>query len=119
MRTPATRVRLSASARFASASSRSAPEQITFPNGLLPDEVPGPAQDLEGRARNRAREVPSVEDRDEWIVVADTETGKIVGEIPDTNGVHGFAIASDELIRLYLCVSQVRLVTDRRASAES
>jgi hypothetical protein len=29
------------------------------------------------------------------IVVADTESGKIVGEIPDTNGVHGFAIASD------------------------
>lgn len=29
------------------------------------------------------------------IVVADTETGKIVGEIPDTPGVHGFAIASD------------------------
>src|SRR6185503_4664331 len=28
------------------------------------------------------------------IVVADTETGKIVGEIPDTPGVHGFAIAS-------------------------
>jgi DNA-binding beta-propeller fold protein YncE len=29
------------------------------------------------------------------IVVADTETGQIVGEIPDTPGVHGFAIASD------------------------
>jgi hypothetical protein len=29
------------------------------------------------------------------IVVADTETGRIVGEIPDTNGVHGFAIAAD------------------------
>jgi DNA-binding beta-propeller fold protein YncE len=27
------------------------------------------------------------------IVVADTETGKIVGEIPDTPGVHGFAFA--------------------------
>jgi len=29
------------------------------------------------------------------IVVADTMTGKVVGEIPDTPGVHGFAIASD------------------------
>jgi DNA-binding beta-propeller fold protein YncE len=29
------------------------------------------------------------------IVVADTETARIVGEIPDTAGVHGFAIASD------------------------
>jgi len=29
------------------------------------------------------------------IVVADTESGKLVGEIPDTPGVHGFAIASD------------------------
>jgi DNA-binding beta-propeller fold protein YncE len=29
------------------------------------------------------------------IVVADTESGKVVGEIPDTPGVHGFAIASD------------------------
>lgn len=29
------------------------------------------------------------------IVVADTESGQIVGEIPDTPGVHGFAIASD------------------------
>jgi DNA-binding beta-propeller fold protein YncE len=29
------------------------------------------------------------------VVVADVETGKIVGEIPDTQGVHGFAIASD------------------------
>ena len=29
------------------------------------------------------------------IVVADTETGKVVGEIPDTAGVHGFAIAPD------------------------
>lgn len=29
------------------------------------------------------------------IVVADTETGKIVGEIPDTPGVHGFAIAPE------------------------
>jgi DNA-binding beta-propeller fold protein YncE len=29
------------------------------------------------------------------IVVADTDTGKIVGEIPDTPGVHGFAIARD------------------------
>ena len=29
------------------------------------------------------------------IVVADTETGKVVGDIPDTSGVHGFAIASD------------------------
>ena len=29
------------------------------------------------------------------IIVADTETGQIVGEIPDTPGVHGFAIASD------------------------
>jgi hypothetical protein len=29
------------------------------------------------------------------IVVADTETGKIVGEVADTPGVHGFAIASD------------------------
>ena len=29
------------------------------------------------------------------IVVADTETGKIVGEIPDLPGVHGIAIAPD------------------------
>ena len=29
------------------------------------------------------------------IVVADTQTMKVVGEIPDTQGVHGFAIASD------------------------
>src|SRR5258705_7715193 len=29
------------------------------------------------------------------ILVADTQTMKVVGEIPDTNGVHGFAIASD------------------------
>jgi len=29
------------------------------------------------------------------IVVADTETGKVVGEIPDTAGVHGFALAPD------------------------
>jgi len=29
------------------------------------------------------------------IVVADTETGKIVGEIPDLPGVHGFAIAPE------------------------
>lgn len=29
------------------------------------------------------------------IVVADTETGAIVGEIPDTPGVHGFAIAPE------------------------
>jgi hypothetical protein len=29
------------------------------------------------------------------IVVADTNTGAIVGEIPDLAGVHGFAIASD------------------------
>ena len=29
------------------------------------------------------------------IVVADTETGAVVGEIPDTPGVHGIAIASD------------------------
>ena len=29
------------------------------------------------------------------VVVADIETGKIVGEIPDTPGVHGFALASD------------------------
>ena len=29
------------------------------------------------------------------IVVAETETGKIVGEIPDLPGVHGIAIASD------------------------
>ena len=29
------------------------------------------------------------------IVVADIDTGKIVGEIPDTPGVHGIAIASD------------------------
>lgn len=29
------------------------------------------------------------------IVVADTESGTVVGEIPDTPGVHGFAIASD------------------------
>jgi DNA-binding beta-propeller fold protein YncE len=29
------------------------------------------------------------------IVVADTESGQIVGEIPDLAGVHGFAIASD------------------------
>jgi DNA-binding beta-propeller fold protein YncE len=29
------------------------------------------------------------------IVVADTETGKVVGEIPNTPGVHGFAIAPD------------------------
>jgi len=29
------------------------------------------------------------------IVVADTESGKVVGEIPDTPGVHGFAIAPE------------------------
>ena len=29
------------------------------------------------------------------IVVADTDSGKIVGEIPDLPGVHGFAIASE------------------------
>lgn len=29
------------------------------------------------------------------IVVADTETGAIIGEIPDTPGVHGFAIARE------------------------
>ena len=29
------------------------------------------------------------------IVVADTETGKVVGEIPDTAGVHGLALAPD------------------------
>lgn len=29
------------------------------------------------------------------IVVADTETGKIVGEISDTPGVHGIALAPD------------------------
>jgi len=29
------------------------------------------------------------------IVVADTETGKVVGEIPDLPGVHGFAIAPE------------------------
>jgi DNA-binding beta-propeller fold protein YncE len=29
------------------------------------------------------------------IVVADTESGKVIGEIPDTAGVHGFAIAQD------------------------
>jgi len=29
------------------------------------------------------------------IVVADTETGKVVGEIPDTAGVHGIALAPD------------------------
>jgi DNA-binding beta-propeller fold protein YncE len=29
------------------------------------------------------------------IVVADTETGKVVGEIPNTDGVHGFAFATD------------------------
>jgi hypothetical protein len=27
------------------------------------------------------------------IVVVDTETGRVVGEIPDAAGVHGFAIA--------------------------
>jgi DNA-binding beta-propeller fold protein YncE len=29
------------------------------------------------------------------VVVADTETGKVIGEIPDTPGVHGFAVAAD------------------------
>ena len=29
------------------------------------------------------------------IVVIDTQAGKVVGDIPDTPGVHGFAIASD------------------------
>ena len=29
------------------------------------------------------------------IVVADIDSGKVVGEIPDTNGVHGFAVAAD------------------------
>ncbi|MBI4886218.1 MAG: YncE family protein [Acidobacteria bacterium] len=29
------------------------------------------------------------------IVVADTRTGQLVGEIPDTQGVHGFALAPD------------------------
>jgi DNA-binding beta-propeller fold protein YncE len=28
-------------------------------------------------------------------MVADITTGKVVGEIPDTNGVHGFAVAAD------------------------
>ena len=29
------------------------------------------------------------------VVVIDTQAGKVVGDIPDTPGVHGFAIASD------------------------
>lgn len=29
------------------------------------------------------------------IIVVDTESGKVVGEIPDVPGVHGFALASD------------------------
>lgn len=29
------------------------------------------------------------------VIVADTETGKVVGEIPNTAGVHGFAVAPD------------------------
>jgi DNA-binding beta-propeller fold protein YncE len=29
------------------------------------------------------------------VVVVDTQAGKVVGEIPDTPGVHGFAIAAD------------------------
>ena len=29
------------------------------------------------------------------VVVADVETGKVVGEIPDTPGVHGIALAPD------------------------
>jgi hypothetical protein len=29
------------------------------------------------------------------VVVADIDSGKVVGEIPDTPGVHGFALASD------------------------
>ncbi len=29
------------------------------------------------------------------IMVADIDTGRVVGEIPDTAGVHGFAVASD------------------------
>ena len=29
------------------------------------------------------------------VVVADTETGKVIGEIPDTPGVHGFAVAPE------------------------
>ena len=29
------------------------------------------------------------------VVVADTGTGKVIGEIPDTPGVHGFAVAPD------------------------
>src|SRR5437868_2030935 len=29
------------------------------------------------------------------IAVVDTQAGKVVGDIPDTPGVHGFAIASD------------------------
>src|SRR3954466_11008320 len=29
------------------------------------------------------------------VVVIDTQTAKVVGEIPDTPGVHGFAIAAD------------------------
>src|SRR5205807_7577544 len=29
------------------------------------------------------------------VVVVDTQTAKVVGEIPDTPGVHGFAIAAD------------------------
>ena len=29
------------------------------------------------------------------VVVADVDTGKVVGEIPDTPGVHGFALASE------------------------
>jgi len=29
------------------------------------------------------------------VVVADTETGTLIGEIPDTPGVHGFAVAAD------------------------
>src|SRR3954468_23966174 len=29
------------------------------------------------------------------VVVIDTQAGKVIGEIPDTPGVHGFAIAAD------------------------
>lgn len=29
------------------------------------------------------------------IVVADIDSGKVVGEIPNTEGVHGFAVAAD------------------------
>src|SRR5580692_6972865 len=39
------------------------------------------------------------------VMVVDTESGKVVGDIPDTPGVHGIAIATD-LGRGYISVGK-------------